>query len=32
MSTWEQAFQSRTDLIQHGDNALGLFALVKLGT
>ena len=27
MSTWEQAFQSRSDLAQYGDNALGLFAL-----
>lgn len=27
MSMWEQAFQSRTDLAQYGDNALGLFAL-----
>jgi AIPR protein len=27
MQTWEQAFQSRTDLTRYGDNALGLFAL-----
>jgi hypothetical protein len=27
MSTWEQAFQSRSDLNQYGDNALGLFVL-----
>ncbi len=27
MSTWEQAFNSRTDLKQYDDNALGLFAL-----
>lgn len=27
MALWEQAFQTRTDLAQYGDNALGLFAL-----
>jgi len=27
MSSWEHAFQSRTDLVKYGDNSIGLFAL-----
>jgi len=27
MSTWEHAYQNRSDLRQYGDNAIGLFAL-----
>lgn len=27
MSTWETSFKARTDLLSHGDTAIGLFAL-----
>jgi hypothetical protein len=27
MDTWESSFRARTDLLSHGDSAIGLFAL-----